>query len=426
MPDDAIKLPDFPQEKRPAVIVAGAGPAGLMAAERLGLAGCRVTVIDQMPSVGRKLLMAGRSGLNLTNAEPLPDLLARYGEAASWLAPMIEAFKPADVIAWAESLEQPCFTGSSGHVFPVAMKASPLLRAWLARLSELGVRIQTRTCFKAWDNRRAIIDMPEGTRELEADAIVLALGGASWPRLGADGHWTKLFPQTQVRSFRPANCGAIPDWPQARLAEFAGTPLKRIALRCDATETRGDLMIGAQSIEGAPLYHLVPAIRKALDRTGHCTLSLDLRPDLDVEDIAARLARTRPRESRSNRLRKALGLDRLGRALVSDATTDADPRALALAVKQIPLPIAGLAPLDRAISVAGGLRRDALTPDLMVCDRPGLFVCGEMLDWEAPTGGYLLQACLSTGFAAGNAAADWLARENRLPSGKPDGTSGRS
>ena len=401
------------------VAVVGAGPAGLAAAELLA-PHCAVTLIDRMPSAGRKLLMAGRGGLNLTHSEPFELFLSRYADDAPWLRPAIEAF-PADAMRlWAEELGQPCFTGSSGRVFPQAMKASPLLRAWLARLDRLGVALRTRCRFTGFgDGNALLLDSPDGPVRFEADATVLALGGASWARLGSDGAWADALSQAGVplAPFRPANCGFLTTWSPGFRQRFAGTPVKSVALRIDGHAARGDLVITADGFEGGAVYPLSALLRDTVERDGRAVLTLDLRPDVAVDTLAARLARVRGRESLSNRLRKALSLSPVAIGLLreaGDGPPPPDPQQLAALVKSVPVILTAPAALDRAISTAGGIVRDAVDSRFMLRARPGIFVAGEMLDWEAPTGGYLLQAAIATGRAAARGALDFLKAGNAL------------
>ena len=387
--------------------IIGGGPAGLMAAETLANAGVRVTVHDRMPSMGRKLLMAGRGGLNLTHAEDLAAFLPRYREAALWLEPAIRAFPPAAAMAWAEGLGQTLFTGTSGRVFPRVMKASPLLRAWLGRLDGLGVRFHPRWRWIGWDDTGApLFETPNGTEATPADVTILALGGASWPRLGSDGGWAGLLPD-RTAPFQPANCGFTVAWSEQLRQRMAGHPLKRLVARFGDRAVPGEAVITAQGIEGGVIYALSAELRDAISRDGAATLRLDLRPDLDAAAVRVRLSAPRRGQSLSGFLRKQVGLSPEAIALIQEVLHGAGGNPADL-VKDLPLRLLAPAPIERAISSAGGLRRDALDDRLMLRDRPGVFAAGEMLDWEAPTGGYLLQACLATGVAAAEGALDWL------------------
>ena len=375
-------------------LVIGAGPAGLMAAEELARAGIAVTVAEAMPSPARKFLMAGKSGLNLTRAEPLGDFIARYRPLAPQLTTALTAFGPDAVQDWARGLGQEVFTGSTGRVFPVAMKASPLLRAWLARLDALGVVLRRRWRWTGWDGEACLFDTPDGPARVHSDVTVLALGGASWARLGSDGGWAAQFPG-RVAPFRPANAGLTVHWSPHMTRHF-GSALKGIALTAGGITSRGECVITARGLEGGGLYPLTPALREG------AALTVDLFPDLTETALRDRIARLPPRDSAANRLRR-LGLDPARAALVQECARPL-PADLAPVLKALPLPHAGPRPLDEAISTAGGLRWDALD-GFMLKDRPGTFAAGEMLDWEAPTGGYLLTACLATGRAAGRQAA---------------------
>ncbi len=397
------------------VAVIGGGPAGLMAAEMLGGEGLAVAVFDRMPTVGRKLLMAGRGGLNLTHSEPLARMLDRYGPAAATLRPMLEAFDNEAVRAWAEGLGQPVFTGSSGRVFPKALKASPLLRAWLARLAGQGVEIHTRHDWQGFgaDGALRFRLADGGERQVRPKATVLAMGGASWPRLGADGGWVAPLRAAgiEVRDLAPANAGIDTGWSPAFAERFAGKPLKTVEIGFGDNRQRGDLVITAYGLEGGAIYTLGPAIREVLAQDGKAALRLDLRPDGDARSIAARLAKAFGKgRSRANALR-ALGLAPQAVAILREVPggLPAEPLALAALLKAVPLEVSAQQPLARAISTAGGVAFEGLDERLMLKGRPGVFVAGEMLDWEAPTGGYLLQACLATGHRAAQGVSAFLA-----------------
>lgn len=388
------------------IAIIGGGPAGLIAAQRLAEAGRRVTVYDRMPTVGRKFLMAGRGGLNLTHSEPLDRFVTRYGAAQGWIEPLVRAFTPDDLRAWSHDLGVPTFVGSSGRVFPESLKASPLLRAWLGRLAQLGVAIRTRhDWIGLTGGNRPLLCGPDGEFEAAADATVLALGGASWPRLGGDGGWAPVLAArgVAIAPLLPANAGVEIAWSSHLRDRFAGTPLKRIALTFEGHTVRGEAVIAATGLEGGAVYALGTPLREAIARDGAAVLTLDLRPDMSAAEIAERLARAGSSDSAPNRLRRALSLTGPAWPLLREgfaAAALATPEALAAAIKAIPLHPTGIRPLDRAISTAGGIRLDALTPALELKALPGLFACGEMLDWEAPTGGYLLQGCFATGVAA--------------------------
>ncbi|CAN7608245.1 TIGR03862 family flavoprotein [Phenylobacterium sp. LjRoot219] len=391
------------------VAVVGGGPAGLFAAETLSARGCRVTVYERMPTFGRKLLMAGRGGLNLTHSEPFARFKTRYGAASGRLDPYLDAFPSDALIAWAEGLGQPMFVGSSGRVFPKALKASPLLRAWLQRLTDQGVRLQPRAEWLGWDAARALRfrDLPAQRH----DAVILALGGASWPKLGSTGAWAEVLAAqgVEVAPFRPANCGFVVDWSEAFRTRFAGAPLKSLALSFEGRSVRGEAMIAGYGIEGGGVYALSAALRDAIARDGRAVLQLDLRPDLTEDQLAAKLSPSRGSQSLSTFLRKATGLPPAAVNLIREANAGGLPENLAHAIKHVAVPLTATRGLERAISSAGGVSWSAVDETLMLTARPGVFVAGEMLDWEAPTGGYLLQACFATGLAAANGVAGWLA-----------------
>ena len=363
-----------------------------MAAERMARAGVAVTVFDRMPSAGRKLLMAGVGGLNLTHSEPIEAFLDRYGPARTALASAIAAFPPDALRAWCEALGQDVFVGSSGRVFPRAMKASPLLRAWLRRLDGMGVTFRFRHRWLGWDPAGVPVFDPPAA--IAPGPVVLALGGASWPRLGSDGAWAAAFDPAAIAPFRPANCGFVAPWSK-HMDRHAGTPLKRIAVSFARRRVPGDAMLTAAGVEGGPFYALGVAVRDAIATDGAAVVAVDLRPDLTLAELTRRLAVPRRAQSLSTFLRKAAGLPPVSVALLRECA--GAPPDLAGAIKSLKLRLTGVTAMDRAISTAGGLRLDAPLP-------PGVFAAGEMLDWEAPTGGYLLQAAFSTGFAAGEAA----------------------
>jgi len=388
--------------KRPkiAALVIGGGPAGLMAAQELALAGHSVLLAEAMPTVGRKFLMAGKSGLNLTKDEPLVDFAAHFTPKNATMAAAVDDFGPAQVTQWAQSLGQEVFTGSSGRVFPTVMKASPLLRAWIARLTDLGVRIETRWRWTGWRDQTATFDTPDGPREVDAGVTVLALGGASWARLGSDGGWAALLPD-QTAPFKPANMGFTVPWSSHMAAHF-GRPVKTCALVAGTRRERGEFVISARGIEGGGVYAI------AVDVRDGAPLSLDLLPDVELAEVRRRLDRPRGKATLANHLRKVLRLDPLRWALLNEFGRPL-PEDLAPLLKRLPVRHTGPRPMDEAISTAGGIRFDALTDELMLRDRPGVFCAGEMLDWEAPTGGYLITGCLASGRLAGRAAAAWSA-----------------
>jgi len=374
-------------------LVIGGGPAGLMAAEEMARAGRQVVLCEAKPSVGRKFLMAGKSGLNLTKDEPAADFTRVYG--ADWLVPALEAFGPQAVADWCRGLGVEVFTGSSGRVFPVAMKGSPLLRAWLGRLAGLKVEVRTRWRWQGFEAGAFRFDTPGGPVRVMPQVTVLALGGASWSRLGSDGAWVPWLRDqgVPVRAFQPANMGFVVPW-SGHMHRFFGQPVKGAALLVGALRERGEFVISARGVEGGGIYAVSRALREGAG------LSVDLMPDLSADEVAARLARMKPGETRGNQLRK-LGVAAVAAALVQEFGRG---MALAQAVKRLPVPLSGPRPIDEAISVAGGVTAAAVTAGLELQALPGVFVCGEMLDWEAPTGGYLLTGCLATGRWAGRAA----------------------
>jgi uncharacterized flavoprotein (TIGR03862 family) len=402
----------------PHIAIIGAGPAGLMAAEVLAQGGAGVTVYDAMPSAGRKFLMAGRGGLNLTHSEALPEFLKRYGAAAPLLESAITAFPPDVLRQWSEALGQSTFVGSSGRVFPKAFKASPLLRAWLRRLDSMGVQFALRHRWTGWDeNGRLVFETANGQRAVDASATVLALGGASWPRLGSDGAWVETLAArgVTISPIRPANCGFVVAWSDIFRDRFEGHPLKGAALSCGSHTVRGEAMITRTGIEGGAIYALSADLRDAIVAAGQATLRVALRPDLEASDLIARLSAPRGKQSFSNFLRKAAHLSPVAigllqeTAMASGATLPSLPMAsLASLINAVPIELNGVAPITRAISTAGGIAFDELDADFMIRRLPGVFASGEMLDWEAPTGGYLLQASFATGAAAGRGALKWL------------------
>ena len=405
-------MTDTSAPRSAAIAIVGAGPAGLIAAETLGRAGHRVTVYDRLASPARRLLMAGRGGLNLTHDEDLDTFLSRYGAARDRLEPMIRAFPPDALRAWADELGAETFVGSSHHVFPKAMKASPLLRAWLGRLNDLGVTIRPRHRWTGWGADGALaFETPEGPLAVSAEATLLALGGLSWPKLGADPAWPDLIRATgaEVSPLKPANCGFLVSWSPVLIDRFAGAPLKTVELSFAGKRARGDIVVTASGIEGGAVYALSASLRDAIEAEGRATLAIDLRPDIAAEALAARLSRPRGKQSVSNFLRKAAGLQPVAIGLLREASPLPEaPEALAGLIKSCPLELTGTAGIERAISSAGGVAFEGLDEGLMLRARPGVFVAGEMLDWEAPTGGYLLQASFATGAAAARGMLAWL------------------
>lgn len=391
-----------------------------MAAEVLAAGGARVTVYERMPSVGRKFLMAGRGGLNLTHSEPLDEFLRRYREAMPKLRDAIEAFPPEALRAWSEALGQPTFVGSSGRVFPRAMKASPLLRAWLRRLDQKGVQFALRHRWVGWAaNGDMSFETPDGQTSITPDATVIALGGASWPKLGADGGWTSILSEKgiSIAPLRAANSGFRVAWSDLFRNRFEGEPLKGIAMSFRGETVRGEAMITRDGLEGGAIYALSAPIRDAVLAQGEAVIHLALRPDVTTDDLVARLAKPRQKQSMSTYLRKAAGLAPAAIGLMQEAAIAAqmnlsalNSEALAVLINAVPVRINGVASLERAISTAGGISFDEVDARFMLRKMPGVFVAGEMLDWEAPTGGYLLQACFATGAAAGRGVLDFMKR----------------
>lgn len=391
-----------------------------MAADVLAQGGARVTVYDGMPSAGRKFLMAGRGGLNLTHSEPLPQFMARYREAMPHLRAAVEAFPPDALRDWSAALGQPTFVGTSGRVFPKAFKASPLLRAWLRRLDAAGVRFAFRHRWTGWDDeRRLIFQTPVGASAVEAKATVLALGGASWPRLGSDGGWADILAAKgiAISTLRPGNSGFAVAWSDVFRDRFEGQPLKGVALTIGAHTVRGEAMITRAGIEGGAIYALSAELREAVLGLGEARLTIALRPDLDAAGLTTRLSGTRGKQSLANFLRKAAQLSPVGIGLMQETAIASgrplaalSPAELAHLVNAIPVQLTGVAPIDRAISTAGGIAFDELDGQFMLRKLPGVFAAGEMLDWEAPTGGYLLQASFATGAAAARGVLTWLKR----------------
>jgi uncharacterized flavoprotein (TIGR03862 family) len=396
------------------VAVIGAGPAGLIAAETLAAAGVAVTVYDRMLSPARKFLMAGRGGLNLTHSEDFTVFMQRYGAANPALTSAIIRFSPENLRAWCEGLGQETFIGSSGRVFPKAFKASPLLRAWLQRLDQSGVRFAFRQEWRGWDaSGRLLFNGPDGMTQVETDAVILALGGASWPRLGADGGWVPLLQQQNipVSPLRPANCGFHIEWSPVFSERLAGQPLKSTGFSFGEKNFTGEAMITRAGIEGSAIYALSSVLRQSIETQGSAILHLDLRPGLSMEALQTQLRAPRGAKSLSTYLRGA-GFPPVAIGLLQEISRAenhplATPEQLARLIKNLPLCLTAPFPLDRAISSAGGIRLDALDEHFMLRQKPGVFAAGEMLDWEAPTGGYLLQACFSTGIAAAQGALQW-------------------
>jgi uncharacterized flavoprotein (TIGR03862 family) len=394
-------------------VVIGGGPAGLMAAEVLSAGGVSVDLYDAMPSVGRKFLMAGKGGLNISHTEPLDGFLSRYGTRRPVLEKLLNDFTPDDLRAWVHGLGIETFVGTSGRVFPKEMKAAPLLRAWLRRLREAGVRFHMRHRWTGWDGERLRFATPQGEVQEEADAVVLALGGGSWPKLGSDGAWTKLLAgrDVDIAMLEASNCGFDVSWSDFFKERFAGTPVKPVVATFEGARRQGEFVVTATGVEGGLIYALSAGLRAAIKATGKAVMHLDLVPAKKPQQLLQDLARPRGKNSLANYLRKAAGIDGVKAGLLREALAPEQfdkPQELAAALKAFPLILNAPRPLDEAISTAGGVRFEALDERLMLRTLPGVFCAGEMLDWDAPTGGYLLTACMAEGRAAGKGVLNWL------------------
>ena len=407
------------------VAIIGGGPAGLMAAEVLAAAGHAVTVFDAKPSVGRKFLLAGKGGLNLTHSEPFEPFVARFGERATHIEPLLRSFDGDALRDWTAQLGVQTFVGTSGRVFPKDLKAAPLLRAWLQRLRAAGVKFSMRHRWTGWADDGALrFDTPDGERLVQARATLLALGGASWPQLGSDGAWVAPLEArgVAVAPLQAANCGfdvgataahpQSPGWSERFARDFAGQPIKPVALTTEGFPTRaGEFVITATGIEGSLVYAASSVLREQIARDGQATLTLDLLPQLSPERVLAEVKHPRGSRSLSSHLKSRLHLNPLKLGLLHELLTREqmlDPATLAGAMKALPLTLHAPRPVAEAISTAGGVRFDALTDGLMLTALPGVFCAGEMLDWEAPTGGYLLTASFASGRVAAQGVIDWL------------------
>jgi uncharacterized flavoprotein (TIGR03862 family) len=403
------------------VAVIGAGPAGLMAAEVLSQAGVRVDLYDAMPSAGRKFLLAGKGGMNITHSEPTAEFVQRYGAAAGQVGQWLGLFDPQAVRAWIHALGIDTFVGSSGRVFPADMKAAPLLRAWLHRLREAGVQFHMRHRWLGWRDGQLVFASPHGEQLAAPEAVILALGGASWARLGSDGAWVGLLERESVAvtPLLPSNCGFDVDWSAHFSARHAGAPLTTVAIEwtgADGTQLRrqGQFVVTAGGVEGSLIYALSAPLRDQIAANGSATIYLDLAPDFSARKVAAEVLHPRGARSMASHLQSRLGIKGVKSGLLRECLSKeqfADPELLAAAIKRLPVVLKRPRPIDEAISSAGGIGFDAIEPDtLMLRALPGVFAAGEMIDWEAPTGGYLLTACFASGRAAGRGALAWLAR----------------
>lgn len=392
------------------IAILGGGPSGLMAAERLSALGHRVTVYEQMPTIGRKFLLAGKSGLNITHSEDFAAFSKRFGASSDHVLPALTAFNPAELREWADELGAETFVGSSGRVFPKAMKASPLLRAWVKRLEGQGVRILTRHRWLGFEGNSLRIENPNGAEVITSDAALFAFGGGSWPKLGSNGRWMDAFrcKSIDIAPFRPANCGFDAAWSDFFVERFAGAPVKSVTATSDAGTIQGEFVITRDGVEGSLIYAHAAALRDSLQTNAKTFLMLDLVPGRTLERLESDIARQDAKLSFGNLLRKAAGLTGVKAALVTEFTRDRNPKALATAIKALSIPLIRPRPLDEAISSAGGIRWHEVDGNYMLRKLPGVFVAGEMIDWEAPTGGYLLTACFAMGRAAASGIDAWI------------------
>lgn len=410
------------------VAIVGGGPAGLMAAEVLSQAGLEVHIYDAMPSVGRKFLLAGIGGLNLTHAEPFSDFVSRYGSRQAQIEPLLHQFNPQMLRDWARDLGIETFVGSSLRVFPLEMKAAPLLRAWLRRLRAAGVQIHPRHRWCGWDENQALkFSTPDGEKAVHADAVILALGGGSWAKLGSDGKWLPVLAEkgVTIAPLQPANCGFQVVWTDYFRDRFAARPLKSITLSFSDTngksyQKQGELMLTATGVEGGLIYAFSAPLRNSINANGSVTIYLDLAPDKNQARLVQELTKPRGSKSMANHLRSRTGIDGAKAGLLREflsATEFSNPELLAAAIKALPIRLIAPRPIDEAISTAGGVCFESLDAQLMLKTMPGVFCAGEMLDWEAPTGGYLLTACFASGKTAGMGVLAWL-RANNMASRK--------
>ena len=396
------------------VAVIGAGPAGLMAAEVLSQNGAQVDVYDSMPSVGRKFLMAGKSGLNLTHSESFEQFAARYGSRQKWIEPMLKEFGANELRAWAQELGIETFVGTSGRVFPVGMKASPLLRAWLKRLQSNGVTIHTRHRWIGWNEDQSLrFETIDGEKSVKADAVILALGGGSWSRLGSDGVWVQWLEQAEVKveALKSSNCGFDVAWSEHFRQKYHGHPIKSVVLSFDEFLQQGEFIITKHGVEGSLIYSVSAQVRDAIALYGTTNVQLDLAPNLTREDVVKKLSKPRGSKTMASHLEKTIGIKGVKAGLLREFLSKDDfgnNERLAEAIKNLSIPLASPRPIDEAISSAGGVAFEELDEHLMLKKMPGVFCAGEMLDWEAPTGGYLLTACFASGNLAGQGTLNYL------------------
>lgn len=396
------------------VAVIGGGPAGLMAAEVISGHGVKVDIYDSMPSVGRKFLMAGKSGLNITHSEPFEQFISRYGNRRAQIEPMLKVFSAKELIDWVYGLGIETFVGTSGRVFPAGMKASPLLRAWIKRLKEAGVEFHLRHKWVGWNEDKSLkFETPDGIKNINADAVVLALGGGSWSRLGSDGVWVNWLDQAGVKiePLKPSNCGFDVAWSPHFRNKFDGYPIKSVILSFKDFHQQGEFIVTKDGVEGSLIYVVSAMIRDEIYEKGAAVISLDLKPDRTIEWIKEKLSKPRGSRSMSSHLEKTLGIKDVKAGLLHEFVTKkdfADTERLASFIKALPVPLSTPRPLDEAISTAGGVSFEALDKYLMLKNMPGVFCAGEMLDWEAPTGGYLLTACFASGYMVGNNVLRWI------------------
>ncbi len=395
------------------IAIIGGGPAGLMAAEVLIQSDAQVNVYDAMPSLGRKFLMAGKSGLNLTHSEPYEKFISRYGSKQKEIEAHLKKFTPDDLREWAKELGVETFVGTSGRVFPKEMKASPLLRAWLKQLQSSGVNFHMRHNWKGWKNKSLVFDSPDGEINIKPDATILALGGASWPKLGSRGEWASWLEQAgvKVEAFRPSNCGFIVNWSKHFSEKFHGHPIKSVVLSFEDFKQQGEFIVTTMGVEGGLIYAASSKLRDALQSTGNAALRLDLAPDSSREKLTAALSRPRGSRSMTSHIEKTIGFKGVKVGLLYEFVSKEDfanVEKLVDAIKALHIPLIATSPIEKAISSAGGINFEELDSNLMLKKIPGVFCAGEMLDWEAPTGGYLLTACFATGRGAGRGALEWL------------------